>query len=101
MDTIRHSQEEQAEMLGWHIESVAKCGLAGTILFSWTDEWFIGGNEVTDWAFGIVTHDRQPKKSYYALREKFGQDNSTLPNRAVIDSPFVSVVVCFYQWHGT
>src|ERR1700730_12912586 len=57
MDTIRHSQEEQAEMLSWHVESVAKCGLAGTILFSWTDEWFTGGNEVTDWAFGIVIGD--------------------------------------------
>ena len=73
MDTIRHSQDEQAEMLGWHIESVAKCGLAGTILFSWTDEWFTGGQEVTDWAFGIVTRDRQPKKSFYALQEKFGR----------------------------
>ncbi|HSV61867.1 MAG TPA: hypothetical protein VLH83_00865, partial [Chthoniobacterales bacterium] len=43
MDTIRHSQDEQAEMLGWHIDSVVKCGLAGTILFTWTDEWFTGG----------------------------------------------------------
>ena len=34
MDTIRHSQEEQAEMLGWHVDSVVKCGLAGTIFFS-------------------------------------------------------------------
>ena len=33
MDTIRHSQDEQAEMLGWHIDSVVKCGLAGTIFF--------------------------------------------------------------------
>lgn len=97
MDTIRHSQEEQAEMLGWHIESVAKCGLAGTILFSWTDEWFTGGQEVPDWAFGIVTRDRQPKKSYYALSEKFGQDNSTLPHRALAESPFVSVIVCSYN----
>src|SRR5438046_1500737 len=38
MDTIRHSQDEQAEMLGWHIDSVVKCGLAGTILFTWTDD---------------------------------------------------------------
>src|SRR5579864_1178621 len=97
MDTIRHSQEEQAEMLGWHIESVAKCGLAGTILFSWTDEWFTGGQEVPDWAFGIVTRDRRPKKSYYALKEKFGQDNSTLPHRALAESPFVSVIVCSYN----
>src|SRR5438067_984759 len=43
MDTIRHSQDQQAEMLGWHIDSVVKCGLAGTILFTWTDEWFTGG----------------------------------------------------------
>ena len=34
MDTIRHSQDEQAEMLGWHIDSVVKCGLAGTIFFT-------------------------------------------------------------------
>ena len=97
MDTIRHSQDEQAEMLGWHIESVAKCGLAGTVLFSWTDEWFTGGQEVTDWAFGIVTRDRQPKKSYYTLREKFGQDDSTLPHRALTEAPSVSVIVCSYN----
>jgi O-antigen biosynthesis protein len=97
MDTIRHSQDEQAEMLGWHIESVAKCGLAGTILFSWTDEWFTGGQEVEDWAFGIVTRDRRPKKSFDTLREKFGQDNATLPHRALALAPFVSVIVCSYN----
>src|SRR5213595_2193507 len=97
MDTIRNSQDEQAEMLGWHIESVAKCGLAGTILFSWTDEWFTGGNEVTDWAFGIVTREREPKKVFSSLRDKFGQDNSTLPHRALSKAPLVSVIVCSYN----
>src|SRR5437879_3529920 len=97
MDTIRHSQDEQAEMLGWHIESVAKCGLAGTILFSWTDEWFTGGDEVTDWAFGIVTREREPKKVFSSLRDKFGQDNSTLPHRALSKAPLVSVIVCSYN----
>src|ERR1700747_2357925 len=72
MDTIRHSQAEQAQMLGWHIDSVVKCGLAGTIFFSWTDEWFTGEQEITDWAFGLVTRDRQPKKAYYAICGKFG-----------------------------
>src|SRR6266852_5639458 len=72
MDTIRHSQEEQAEMLGWHIDSVVKCGLAGTILFTWTDEWFTGGQEITDWAFGIVTRQREPKKAFYTIQEKLG-----------------------------
>ena len=60
-------------MLGWHVDSVVKCGLAGTIFFTWTDEWFTGGQEITDWAFGIVTRDRKPKKAFYTLREKLGQ----------------------------
>src|SRR5439155_453061 len=68
MDTIRHSQDDQAEMLSWHVDSVIKCGLAGTVFFSWTDEWYTGEQEITDWAFGLVTRDRQPKKALHALR---------------------------------
>jgi glycosyltransferase involved in cell wall biosynthesis len=97
MDTIRHSQEEQAEMLGWHIDSVVKCGLAGTIFFAWTDEWFTGGQEVEDWAFGLVTREREPKKSFLMLRDKLGQDNSALPHRPLPGYPFVSIIVCSYN----
>src|SRR5207248_4928210 len=79
------------------IESVAKCGLAGTILFSWTDEWFTGGNEVPVWAFGNVTRERKPKKVFSSLRDKFGQDNSTLPHRALSKAPLVSVIVCSHN----
>ncbi len=97
MDTIRHSQDEQAELLDWHINSVVKCGLAGTIFFTWTDEWFTGGQEIADWAFGIVTREREPKKAFYTLREKLGQDNSVLPHRPLPRTPFVSVIVCSYN----
>jgi hypothetical protein len=97
MDTIRHSQDEQAEMLSWHIDSVVKCGLAGTVLFNWTDEWFTGGQEITDWAFGIVTREREPKKAFYALREKLGQDNLASPRWPLSRAPFVSVIVCSYN----
>jgi GT2 family glycosyltransferase len=97
MDTIRHSQTEQAEMLGWHIDSVVKCGLAGTILFTWTDEWFTGGQEITDWAFGIVTRDRKPKKAFYAVEEKLGRSDSALPHLPLPRTPFVSVIVCSYN----
>jgi O-antigen biosynthesis protein len=101
MDTIRHSQKEQAEMLSWHIDSVSKCGLAGTVLFSWTDEWFTGGQEVTDWAFGIVTRAREPKEAFHALRAKLGRDNSTLPHRSLAKAPFVSVIICSYNGSKT
>ena len=97
MDTIRHSQEEQAKMLGWHVDSVVKCGLAGTIFFTWTDEWFTGGHEISDWAFGIVTREREPKKSFHTLKGKLGQENSALPHRPLPRAPFVSVIVCSYN----
>src|SRR6202043_2385364 len=79
MDTIRHSQDEQAEMLSWHIDSVVHCGLAGTIFFAWPDEWFTGEQEITDWAFGIVTRQREPKKAFYTIQEKLGSTDSILP----------------------
>lgn len=97
MDTLRHSQDEQAEMLGWHIDSVVKCGLAGTVLFAWTDEWFTGGHEITDWKFGLVTRTREPKKAFYTLRDKLGSDDSALPHRPLPRTPLVSVIVCSYN----
>jgi glycosyltransferase involved in cell wall biosynthesis len=97
MDTIRHTEDEQAEMLGWHVESVVKCGLAGTVFFTWTDEWFTGEQEITDWAFGLVTRTREPKKAFFALRDRLGRDNAALPHRPLPSVPFVSVIVCSYN----
>ena len=99
MDTIRHPQEEQAEMLSWHVESVVRCGLAGTIIYAWTDEWFTGGMDITDWAFGLVTRERQPKKAFYALKDKWGGgDNEHVTRRVKLPSyPKVSVIVCSYN----
>jgi GT2 family glycosyltransferase len=97
MDTIRHSQDEQATMLGWHVDSVVRCGLAGTVFFAWTDEWYTGEQEITDWAFGIVTRERIPKKAFDTLRDKLGQDNAALPHRPLPEPPFVSVIVCSYN----
>jgi len=101
MDTIRHSQDEQAEMLSWHVDSVIKCGLAGTVFFSWTDEWYTGEQEISDWAFGLVTRDRQPKKALHALREKLGQDDAVLPHRHLNQTPSVSIIVCSYNGGAT
>jgi O-antigen biosynthesis protein len=97
IDTLRHSGEEQAEMLAWHIDSVVRCGLAGTIFFSWTDEWFTGEKEITDWAFGIVTRGREPKKAYHMLRDKMGRDDATVPHPPLPKTPFVSVIICSYN----
>ena len=97
MDTLRHSEEEQAEMLGWHVDSVVHCGLAGTVFFAWTDEWYTGEQEITDWAFGIVTRERAPKRAFYTLQSKLGQDDAALPHQPLRKAPFVSVIVCSYN----
>jgi glycosyltransferase involved in cell wall biosynthesis len=99
MDTIRHPEEEHADMLNWHVESVVRCGLAGTIIYAWTDEWFTGGMEITDWAFGVVTRERRPKKAFFALKDKWGgADNEHVTRRVKLPSyPKVSVIVCSYN----
>src|SRR5204862_3108660 len=82
-------------------DSVIKCGLAGTIFFSWTDEWYTREQEITDWAFGLVTRDRQPKKALHLLREKLGQNDAVLPHRQLNQTPSVSIVVCSYNGAAT
>jgi O-antigen biosynthesis protein len=97
LDTIRKPEEEQAAVLSWHLESVVRGGAAGTIFFAWTDEWFTGGSEITDWAFGLVTRDRQPKKAYHAL-QKYLDGESSMTERVKLDRyPRVSVIVCSYN----
>ncbi|MFL6568968.1 MAG: glycosyltransferase [Chthoniobacterales bacterium] len=97
MDTIRHSEDEQAEMLSWHLDSAVKCGLAGTVFFAWTDEWFTGEQEIADWAFGLVTRERTPKKSFHALRDKLGADQFDVARPPLTRTPSVSVIVCSYN----
>ncbi|HUB65930.1 MAG TPA: glycosyltransferase [Candidatus Methylacidiphilales bacterium] len=99
MDTIRHPEKEQAHLLAEHVTSVFESGLAGTIIFSWTDEWFTDGVDVTDWAFGIVTRDRQPKLSYKTLQPLLKNPDRPLYQRFKPETelPMVTVVVCSYN----
>lgn len=97
LDTIRKSEEMQAEVLTWHLETVVRGGAAGTIFFAWTDEWFTGGFDITDWAFGLVTRDRQPKVAFDVLK-KFLHGEGSLTERVPLPRfPKVSVIVCSYN----
>ena len=97
MDTIRNPEEKQAEVLDWHLDCVVKGGAAGTIFYAWTDEWFTGGMEITDWAFGLVTRDRQPKKAFHLLKDRLS-GNEPVTSRVKLEKyPRVSVIVCSYN----
>ncbi|HEV3259904.1 MAG TPA: glycoside hydrolase family 2 TIM barrel-domain containing protein, partial [Gemmataceae bacterium] len=63
MDTLRNGEVGQAAFLAGHVREARLMGVAGTFVFSWTDDWHTGGHRVQDWAFGITHADRLPKAS--------------------------------------
>ncbi len=50
-----------------HIRTAFEEGACGAIAFAWTDEWWRGGFEVDDWAFGLVDRRRRPKAAARAV----------------------------------
>jgi cellulose synthase/poly-beta-1,6-N-acetylglucosamine synthase-like glycosyltransferase len=97
VDSIREGQESQADHLGWMIRAAFESGVAGTFVFSWTDDWFTGGSQIADWAFGLVDAKRAPKPSYRAVQAQY---SAPLPPR-LERTPRVSVVVCAYNAERT
>ena len=84
-------------VLSWHLDCVVRGGAAGTIFFSWTDEWFTGGFEVTDWAFGLVTRERTPKLVCHVLQQKAARRGRITQRVGLKSYPRVSIIVCSYN----
>src|SRR5579863_12370 len=97
MDTLREGEGHQAELLRWQARAAFELGLSGFIVFAFTDEWHTGGAEITDWAFGLVTRERQPKQAFAAIAQVFA--GALPPPLAAL--PMASVVVCAYNAAAT
>lgn len=93
VDSIREGVETQAAILSQKLAASFELGAAGTFVFSWTDEWFTGGHAIQDWAFGVVTEDRQKKPAFDAAQQYY---QSPLPP-TLKEYPRVSVIVCAYN----
>lgn len=93
MDSLRAGVALQAQMLGSQGEKVFEAGCVGLFYFAWTDEWHRGGQDITDWKFGLTTTDRQPKPALASATTVFQQ----VPFGTGKDWPFISVVVCTYN----
>jgi GT2 family glycosyltransferase len=74
-------------------------GAAGVFAYAWTDEWWRGGQRVTDWAFGLVDARRRPKKALAAVTQALAEAPFPEPERR--SWPKVSVVVCAYNAAST
>jgi GT2 family glycosyltransferase len=97
MDSLREGEACQAETLEWQISGAFRGGLAGTVVFTFTDDWWRGGRQVDDWKMGLTTHDRQPKAAFRTVQSVFrGAPYSPLPR-----CPRVSVVVASYNGERT
>jgi O-antigen biosynthesis protein len=97
LDSMRNGTAKQADVLVWQIRSSFQQGSAGAFVYSWTDEWFRGGAEVDDWAFGITDKSRCPKPALRAVRHAY----RSVPFAPADQWPFISVVVCTYNGSRT
>jgi glycosyltransferase involved in cell wall biosynthesis len=93
VDSHREGEAAKCDMLSWQIESAFRGGLAGVVLFNFTDDWFVRGQQVEDWFFGLTTRDRTLKDSYHAVQKAF----AAAPHFALAVAPKVSVVVACYN----
>lgn len=97
LDSRQNGEDGQAETLAWQIATAFGSGCAGTVIFAWTDEWYRGGEDITDWDFGLTTRDRRPKNALQAVSASF----ANLPVPVDCGSPKVSVVICSYNGERT
>ena len=93
LDSLRNSEDAQARALDWQVRTAFAAGCAGAFVFAWTDEWYRGGFDIDDWAFGIVSKEREPKRALAAVGKAFAET----PLQADTSWPRISVVVCTYN----
>jgi GT2 family glycosyltransferase len=103
IDSSRQGNAFQAETLGWQVRACFETGVAGTVIFSWTDDWYAfplsgeGGFQVDDWAFGLVDRSRRKKPAFFSVKQCY---DGALPPQ--LDAyPKVSVIVCVYNGERT
>jgi GT2 family glycosyltransferase len=97
IDSLREGEETKCEILSWQIELAFRGGLAGAIIYSFTDDWYKEGHQVEDWAFGLTTLNRAPKRSFFVAQRQFFQ----APYFTLASSPRVTVVVASFNGERT
>ena len=97
IDSKREGEPRKCEILSWQIEEAFRGGLAGAIVFSYTDDWWRGGVQIEDWQMGLTTRERKPKDSFTAVQRAF----QLAPYFPLNRQPCVSVIVACYNGEHT
>lgn len=93
IDTVREGEARQAEILEWSVEEAFRSGLAGSVIFSFTDDWYRDGHQIEDWKMGLTTVGREPRPAFNTVRSSFEK----APYFDLPRTPKVSVVVASYN----
>ncbi|MEX2658826.1 MAG: glycosyltransferase [Acidimicrobiales bacterium] len=86
-------ENRQASALDWQLETALERGVAGTCVFSWTDEWWVGDQAVRGWHFGLTRQDRSPRLALDVTARWNGMTVADLDD----EWPSMSVVICAYN----
>ena len=97
MDSLREGEPRKAEFLARQIEQAFRAGLAGTVVFSFTDEWWHDGQMVEDWQLGLTSRQREARESFQAVKRAY----RVAPYWPLPREPKVSVVVACYNGERT
>jgi O-antigen biosynthesis protein len=97
IDSGREGEARQGDILEWQIQSAFRGGLAGAVVFTFTDDWWRGGRQIEDWSMGLTTRDRQPKAAFGSVQKAF----RAAPHYPLPRCPKVSVVVASYNGDRT
>lgn len=90
MDSSRNGTTKQAEVIQWLCQSARDTGTAGITIFSWSDRWQNGEEEVTNWDFGITDRYGNAKPAYNAIKK--------IPlHLTLLHTPLISIIVCVHN----
>ncbi len=92
-DSQREGEMTQAEMLSWQTELAFRAGVAGAVVFSFTDDWHRGGEAVSNWRMGLTTATREKKPAFERVKAAFQR----APKFPLRRQPKVSVIVASYN----
>ncbi|MBM63600.1 MAG: glycosyl transferase [Acidobacteria bacterium] len=93
-DSLREGEAGQATLTAMQLRAAFREGTCGAVAYGWTDEWWRGGQDISDWAFGLVDRERSPKLALHAAARVFASPDRPQRQRSW---PKVSVIVCAYN----
>ena len=82
-------ESKQAEVLTWAYQTSRQEAVAGFTVYSWSDLWYNGGDEVKDWSFGLTRREGSEKPALTALSSAVAR-----PETKALDPALFTIAIC-------